>query len=329
MKQVKVHIVIFLLIVAGFASCKDRSDEFTPGLNSYDTTWVAQLPCTAKVLELLDEIQLTTRKDSFNTGQSVILFYRANGAEIGQLRVPPTTRWRKVSDSSLVTGQVFVEAKVTNSMGGMLQENLFDNLGGNLFFAALSFKINNAEVVPAPDSLGNRAELLMRTRNYGIGVTEQKGTKDACQKNTNFNIGGGNVPPIPWVDAGTQTFNGYKVPLIGDRKSSMLKTINLPGTRRRMNVLLPLGFTNTNSKVYYVDSVARTIVGFEFDYQNKLFFTNAYAAGMQQKSILVVSKQLQQRFYGRADLTNDTTTVVRLNPQPISNDNLIVELSRF
>jgi hypothetical protein len=317
--KLKNNILFFALGSLSIFACKDRSDEFSPfPLNASDTMWTQQVPCDAKANMLTDELQVTTYTDTFRIGQAKV-FEFANGCRFNL----PACTWRVISGAQTVdsgTGKITLRAHTKNGDFIRLNANAYQEAS---YFTEIIFSKDNVLLDSAINRTNNPFVLFLKSNSinsYALQSASSTSVYDPCTRKYPF---GGNLT-IPlqeaitaWDSAGV--IKGYRIstPNFTSLHRIRLMTRGNGSTfDKRVNVILPLGFTNANTKTFMVYNQLKGCVVLEHDFVNKLFQTPR-AVNRADIKIVTLTKRDNQYFLGSQNAIVDSlTNIIRITPQP-------------
>ncbi len=315
--------ILFLgFISLSVFACKDKSDEFTPFIiNAADTVWSQQIPCDAKANLLTDELQVTTYTDTFRIGQPK-LFEFANGCKLNL----PACTWRVSSGATQTIdsgiGKITFRAHSKNGDFIRLNTNAYHDAS---YFAEVIFSKDNLLLDSSIRRTNDPFILFIKSNSFSsqnLQSFSNTGFYDPCSRK--FMLAG-NVNAslqetiIPWDSAGT--IKGYRISTPNFTPNHRVRVMTRGNgftIDKRVNVILPLGFNNANTKTFLVYTQTKGCIVLESDYVNKLFQTPRALFNAPIK-VVTLTKRDNQYFLGNQNTIVDSiTNIVRITPQPVS-----------
>ncbi len=318
----KIKIFFLVLVSLCVFACKDKSDEFSPfPINAADTIWTQQIPCDAKANMLTDELQVTTYTDTFRIGQPK-LFEFANGCKFNL----PACTWRvlvgggQTVDSGI--GKITLRASTKNGDFIRLNANAYHDVS---YFTDISFSKDNVLLDSAIRRTNDPFILFIKSNSFNsqnIQSSSITGVYDPCTRkypflgNLSFNL---QETITAWDSAGT--IKGFRISTPNFTPNHRVRAMTRGNgftIDKRVNVILPLGFNNANTKTFLVYTQTKGCLVLESDYVNKLFQTPRALFNAPIK-IVTLTKRDNQYFLGSQNTIVDSiSNIVRITPQPVS-----------
>ncbi len=312
-------IATLLLISTAFLlnACQKNVDVFVPDpgqLNGADTTWAASLPATAAVFSLQTSLSATSLfsepvKDSFELNTSTVTLLLTNGL---QLTFPPLSVVS--SAGQIVTGKIYVEARLIKTKGDMVVLNKPTSSNGSML-------VSGGEVFVSLSKNGQQLQLAPNAKFY-IRYSDAP----TSQLMKLFYGVESNPAQFNWVP-GT---NSSDTVAVGNQyyeiACSHLRWINCDyfydttGINRSLiSATLPSNYTNANTTVFLVFKDYRSVLGMYGDVPEKRFLSGKVPNG-KVAIVVAISKQGNDYFLGKETITtgvNVTTANIQkvpLNP---------------
>jgi len=312
---------LYLLISVSLLSCvKENSDVFIPNptLAGIDTVWQAVVTDNAPAHQMLGEFHTPAIVDSFEV---------AAGREIrfgDSLDITFAPNSCVATNGGALTGKLKVEINYLKRNGDMIRFNRPTTSGNRLLETGGAFNIkvsqNGQPVVLATNAYYRLRFREQNPRNnmkvfYGESNTiiTPQGTV------TNFTWSPSTDSLTNTVAVVQQTIQG-STSLAYQMLGTRFNWINCDAftdttqPRTKVNVLLPISFTNVNTSVFMVFKNQRTVVRLNADAATKSFFTMNIPIG-SPVAIISLSK-VANNFYAdvkEVNITNGHT--ISLSPQ--------------
>ncbi len=268
---------ISLASVLMISCAKENSDVFVPYANNplNDTVWTAEPLATASVNQLGELFSVAPKLDSFEVVPGATI----KSTHDLEVTFPPASC--NAPNGTPVTGRVKVEIIYLRTKGDMIRAarptTSFNRLlesGGAVYIKVTK---DGQEVVPAPNKT-----IIIKLRDANpnslmkVFYGEQSSTSTP---GNNFGFtwvpapDSARVVPFQRQDTSGSIIRGY------DLFSKRFRWVNcdyfidstLPKTR--INTLLPVNFTNSNSSVYAVFKEQKIVVRLNSEVSSRTFFT--------------------------------------------------------
>lgn len=107
---------------------------------------------------------------------------------------------------------------------------------------------------------------------------------------------------------------GYFVDAKNTQFFGLLRAVDTPNGTARLNVILPLNYTNKNTSVYIVLASTNCVLKLQADAVNKVFFANKVPNGMPA-TLVVASKIGDDYFYNSRTITTAPGLIFNVVPQ--------------
>ncbi len=309
-----------LLVMFFFISCtKVNSDTFFPYPNNpaNDTVWVQQVPANSEGARLMESLVTPPQAETFNGGVGAVL----NFNEFIQvtflpnsLRFPNGNICREPVKVELIAlrkkGDMVRFSRPTTSYGRLLET-------GGAFFIRATSGGQELELIP---STYVRIKYRATTTNTAMGLfygVQNPGSVTTPGTNAAFTW-------TPALDSSTvRTFvqqdstgitRGYEL------FSQRLRWVNCDYfydssiARTRLNVILPLNYTNTNTNVFAVFVNENIVVQLNSEFSSRSFFTVNIPVGKQVK-IISLSKIGDQLFLAAKQITTANNLPITVHPE--------------
>jgi hypothetical protein len=288
------NFITILLISAFFTACsKENSDVFSPYANNpvNDTTWTQQIPANASIYRLLDMIALPAKVDSFNAASGATV----KVSEFLQTTFSPGAF--TLINGTPVTGIIKVEIIYLRKKGDLVRLSKPTTSFGKLLKNAGSFFIratkDGQELVAAPSAnirikftdASPMNDMRVFQGIEGVPPPFPPGTNPAFTWTPSQDSS--RISTYQQVDSFGTVVKGYELTTKKLRWVSANFFYDTVQTQRtRLDVLLPLNFTNNNTTVFAVFNNEKIVVQLNPELSSKSFNAVNMPVG---KSITIIT----------------------------------------
>ncbi len=288
------NVFVILLTSILFTACsKENSDSFFPypTIPANDTAWVQQVPVTAPVNKLMESLSLPSVVDSFNVQVGATI----RASEFLQVTFPPNCF--AFANGATYTGNAKVEVIHLRRKGDMVRYSRPTTSFGRLLKSGGAFFVRATK---------DGQELILATnKQIKLKFTDPTPVNDM---RVFYGIEGvqppfpaGTNPSFTWTPAQDSsrisTFQQFDSTLGIIRGYELLSqklrwvnadyfTDTTQTIRTRLDVLLPLNFTNANTSVFAVFTADKTVVQLNPEISSRSFNTVNIPVG---RSVTLIS----------------------------------------
>jgi|GEM_PF-3351765 len=315
----------FLFLVFLFTSCnKELSDEFVSNnIPVADTVWRTVLGSTSADLSITIPVDTAftdkpAELDSFDAALGDTLLFDNDL----QLFIPPylcTGVGAGQGGGAVATGKIFIKLIQLTKRGDIVKYNrsTIDDEHKILEFArcfSIVFMQNNVElgvVTGRAIGIGFKDSLPKSTMKVYYGNTLAFNT--VSNFNWRFSNDSSKLITTPNIILPQVQDSGYLLSTHYAKWFGAMQRVDTSVGTNRLNVLLPINFTNANTAVYAIFKNKRVASRLTPDAINKLYFINNMPSNTPVK-IITLSKVGADYFYSATDVTAQLGTIVTATP---------------
>lgn len=312
------NILLVLFCFACLTACKkEYSEQFVPYTNNAlnDTAWKPKVASTDPVNELIPALETPPMVDSFDMSTGGVISFQDHL----QLTFPANICTG--GTGATLTGKAKIEVTYLRKKGDFIRFGKPTTSYNYLLQTGGSFNVTITQS-GYPVLLAPGAYYKIKYRNAAPSndmkyfyETAMVGTSDTTKTWTLGSANIGSVNTWQQFDSATQSIiKGYEL------TSSRLSWVNCdffndsiqPHTR--VNISLPLNFTNVNTSVYLVFKSKNIIAALKSDVPTKTFYCLRIPIG-SEVTLVSISKVGNDYYLGHKDITAINTNLNSLIPE--------------
>lgn len=320
----KVFLYILILSVSLFSCTKEYSEDFFAYQNNTinDTTWKQSITYDAPVHIITDVLSGFQKLyvDSFNANTGGIINFNDS------LKLNFPANICTGNNGLLVNGKIKVELYFLNKKGDFVRfakSHVSNNLilnGSACFYIKLTqngnevFLTNSAsyKLFYKATPTSPLTKLFFET----LAVQNNDTTYNWLLTETPYNsLNFGVVNTVQYFDTLTNTtVTGYE---LTTRKIKWLNCASFTDSimqPQRLNVVLPVNFTNNNTQVYAVFKNKKTVLGLKADFASRTFYFPKIETGTEL-NIISISKLGNEYYWANRSLTVQNSNLISLVPE--------------
>jgi len=334
------RIFIFILLAGIIVSCKKETSSgfvVNNNLQINDTTWNNSTSFQSIAKEITEDISLTELVDTVMVSNIGIddddkIFNN----DSYRVSIPKSSLVNSITNKTFTKGAVKIKLQATTTRGNLVRNFCSSFVNGHQsqcvgFFnlsiyysdTLLNVKPGNFVHLLVKDSLINPIfKTVSLFKGNGYDVTDDNfawGIDSSSYKNLTY-----------WDLQGSNTHNGYDIKLSKFGWISLLAQDNSPvNVNNKINVYLPVNFTNKNTLVYAVQGGTKNLARLNADFPSRTFSLNnlPFAQGV---TLISISKIDHKYYLGNSTVNYNThQTIFNVVPQEVSIANIIDYLNNL
>ena len=333
MKMMK-RIFIFILLTGLIVSCKKETSSgfvINNNLQINDTTWNNSSSTQSLAKEITDDISLTELVDTlmvsnvgFDDDDKIF------NNDKYRVSIPKNSLVNSITNKTFIKGAVKIKMQATTTKGNFIRNFCTSFVNGHqnqsvgffnvrLFYndTLMNIKAGSYIHLLVKDSLINpnsRYVSIFKGNGYDITDDNFKWSMDSSSyRNLAY-----------WDMPGSNNHIGYDIKLSKLGWVSLLAPDNaVPNPNNKINVYMPVNFTNKNTVVYAVQNGTKNVSRLNADFPTRTFSLANLPFG-QNVTLVSISKIDNQYYLGYSTVNySSNKTIFNIVPQEITIANVI------
>ena len=325
--------LIFILLAGVFFSCKKETSSgfvVNNNLQINDTTWNNTNSFQSLAKEITEDIKLTELVDTVMVTNVGIddddkIFNNDNY----RVTIPKYSLMNSITNRTFNKGAVKIVLQATTTKGNFIRNFCSSFINGrqaqSVGFFNLGIYYNDTLLTVKP---GNSVHLLIKDsllKPSPQTVTIYSGNGyDVTDDNFSWKVDSFSHQHLAyWNLQGSSVHNGYDVTLNKLGWISLSAVDNSIPANSKLNVYLPVNYTNKNTLVYAVQKDTKNVARLNSDYASRAFSLPNLPYG-QNITLITVSK-IDHKFYLGYSTVNyaSNQTIFNVTPQQVTIANVI------
>ncbi len=326
------RIFIFVLLTGFIVSCKKETSTgfvLNNNLQINDTTWsnstsiqslAKDITADIKLTEFLDTVMLT----NVGIDDDDKIFNNDNF----RVAIPKNSLVNTITNKTFSKGTVKIKLQASTSTGSFIRNFCSCTYNGHQGQSVGFFNISiyNKDTLMSVKS-GSSIHLLIKDslikpQPQSVMVYSGNGY-NVTDDNFAWQVDNYSSQHLDfWFPQGSSP-RGYDVTLNKLGWISLTAVDNTPINNNKINVYLPVNFTNKNTLVYVVHNNSKNIARLDADFPSRTF-SHTNITSNQNVSLVTISK-IDNQYYLGYKTVNYTTqqTIFKVDPQPVTIANVI------
>ncbi len=302
----RIFTIIFVLAttLVGLSSCQKNIDTFIPDPtpSTLDTVWQNNLPASASITSLKNELRIAATTDSFSYANTGIVFSSGNIS----LGIPANGLAK--NNGLVPSGIVNRETLLTHKKGDFIAMDMPTTSQGRLLITGGAFFIG----------LKNNGDELLVSQGNKLTVKFNSNLPVAGNKIFNASIDSANG--FTWLQNNDTVYNRSGITNTGyEIQTNKLKYVqtayyfDTTGIAQTfVSLKLPSNYTNTNTAAYISFNNMECVAALNANVNTRTFVSTALPVN-KVATIVVISKQAGDYYFGTQQITTTGSTVGSIN----------------
>ena len=332
MGMMKYSWIIFLMVV-GIVSCKK---EYSSGfivdhtLQINDTTWNNSSSIQTLAKGITEDIKLTEFIDTVMvTNVGIDDDHKVLNNDNFRVTIPKYSLVNTITNKTFSTGPVKIKLQASTSKGSFIRNFCSciynGHQGESVGFFNLSIYNKDTLMSVKPGSSIHLLikDSLIKPQPKSVLIYFGNGY-NVTDDNFTWQVDNNSSQHLDyWFTQGSASKRGYDITLNKLGWISLTAVDNTPVNNNKINVYLPVNFTNKNTLVYAVQNGSKNIARLDADFLSRTF-SHINMPSNQNVSLVSISK-IDNQYYLGYKTVNYTTqqSIFKVDPQPVTIANVI------